>query len=137
MPSCIRTLPDHIELIIRKGWRPELDSYSAFFENDGRTGTGLGGWLIDRGFRRLFLCGLAADFCVAWSAEDAARAGFETFIIGDATRAIALLQPDGRDSHDHARDRLEALGVTFVQSTDLTSTTDPVAAPIALTDTDA
>ncbi|MGI4747903.1 MAG: nicotinamidase [Janthinobacterium lividum] len=109
-----------IELIIRKGWRPELDSYSAFLENDGKTPTGLKGWLIDRGVRRLFLCGLAADFCVAWSAEDAARAGFETFVIEDATRGIGLVQPDGRTSFDHAKHRLTALGVRFIQSTDFT-----------------
>lgn len=108
-----------IELIIRKGWRPELDSYSAFLENDGKTPTGLKGWLIDRGVRRLFLCGLAADFCIAWSAEDAARAGFETFVIEDATRGIGLAQPDGRTSLGHSKDRLTALGVRFVQSTDL------------------
>lgn len=108
-----------IELIIRKGWRPELDSYSAFVENDGRTGTGLRGWLVDRGFRRLFLCGLASDFCVAWSAEDAARAGFDTFIVEDATRGIALPQPDGRSSVTHARDRLAGLGVTFLNAVDV------------------
>lgn len=109
-----------IELIIRKGWRPELDSYSAFLENDGKTPTGLKGWLIDRGVRRLFLCGLAADFCVAWSAEDAARAGFETFVIEDATRGIGLEQPDGHTSMDQAKHRLTGLGVRFIRSTDLT-----------------
>ena len=108
-----------IELIIRKGWRLELDSYSAFLENDRTTSTGLKGWLADRGVRRLFLCGLAADFCVAWSAEDAVRAGFETFVIEDATRAIGVLRPNGRTSFDQARDRLLALGVTHVQSNDL------------------
>lgn len=110
---------DRIELILRKGWRTELDSYSAFFENDGRTGTGLKGWLADRGVRRLFLTGLAGDICVAWSAEDAVRAGFETVIVEDATRALALLQPDGRTSADLARDRLAAMGVGFVQAGEL------------------
>ena len=108
-----------IELIIRKGWRPELDSYSAFLENDRSTSTGLKGWLTDRGVRRLFLCGLAADFCVAWSAEDAVQAGFQTFVIEDATRAIGVPGPDGRTSADAARDRLDALGVTILQSDDL------------------
>ncbi|WP_419729550.1 nicotinamidase [Lichenicola sp.] len=108
-----------IELIIRKGWRPELDSYSAFLENDRLTSTGLKGWLADRGARRLFLCGLAADFCVAWSAEDAVRAGFETFVIEDATRAIGMPRPDGGTSTEEARDRLQALGVTLLQSGDL------------------
>ena len=107
---------DRLSLILRKGWRPELDSYSAFFENDGATRTGLAGWLTDRGVRRLFLVGLAADFCVAWSAEDAVRAGFETIVIEDMTRAIALPQPDGSTSATQARIRLEAAGVRFVRS---------------------
>ena len=110
---------DRLEMVLRKGWRAELDSYSAFFENDGTTSTGLKGWLTDRGARRLFLAGLAGDFCVAWSAEDSVRAGFETIVIEDATRFIALPQPDGRTSAEHARDRLQALGVAFVTSTDL------------------
>ena len=108
-----------IELVLRKGCRPELDSYSAFFENDHETSTGLRGWLRDRGLRRVFLAGLAGDFCVAWSAEDAARAGFETFVIEDATRAIALPQAEGRDSDAVARDRLAGLGITVLHSTDL------------------
>jgi nicotinamidase/pyrazinamidase len=110
---------DRITLILRKGWRPELDSYSAFFENDGVTRTGLSGWLADRNVRRVFLAGLAADFCVAWSAEDAVNAGFETIVIEDATRAIALPQPDGTTSATQARARLEALGVRFISSADL------------------
>lgn len=105
-----------IETIIRKGFRPELDSYSAFFENDRRTSTGLEAWLRQRGFSRLFLCGLATDFCVAWSAEDAARAGFTVFIIQDACRGIALPTTEGRTTMDDARDRLTALGVQFVDS---------------------
>ncbi len=108
-----------VELILRKGWRAELDSYSAFFENDGATSTGLRGWLADRRPGRLFLTGLAGDFCVAWSAEDAVRIGLETIIIEDATRSIALPQPDGRTSDEHARQRLQALGVTFITSADL------------------
>lgn len=105
-----------IEAIIRKGFRPDLDSYSAFFENDRQTPTGLEGWLRQRGFSRLFLCGLATDFCVAWSAEDAARLGFTVFIIEDACRAICLPTEDGRTTMDAARDRLTALGVRFVDS---------------------
>ena len=108
-----------VSLILRKGWRPELDSYSAFFDNDGVTPTGLAGWLADRGARRLFLVGLAADFCVAWSAEDAVRVGFEPVVIEDLTRAIALPQPDGGTSATLARSRLEAAGVRFVQSDEL------------------
>lgn len=108
-----------VSLILRKGWRPELDSYSAFFENDGVTRTGLAGWLADRGVRRLFLVGLAADFCVAWSAEDAVRAGLEAIVIEDLTRAIALPQPGGGTSATLAHDRLKAAGVRFIQSDEL------------------
>jgi nicotinamidase/pyrazinamidase len=76
------------ELIIRKGYRRDMDSYSAFYEADGKTPTGLTGILRERGFRQVFLAGLATDFCVAWSAMDARRAGFQVFVIEDATRAI-------------------------------------------------
>ncbi len=76
------------ELIVRKGFRPAVDSYSAFFENDHRTPTGLGGYLRERGFRRIFLVGLATDFCVRYSAEDASRLGFEVAVIEDACRGI-------------------------------------------------
>lgn len=85
------------ELVVRKGFRPTVDSYSAFTEADRRTPTGLAGYLRERGLRRLFLVGLATDFCVAWSAMDAARAGFEAHVIEDACRAIDM----GR-SLDHA-----------------------------------
>jgi nicotinamidase/pyrazinamidase len=108
-----------IELIIRKGCRVALDSYSAFFENDHVTATGLDGWLQQRGFRHLFLCGLATDFCVAWSAEDAARLGYEVTIVEDACRAIALPTTHGQTTMDEARDRLTALGVRFVTSSEL------------------
>jgi nicotinamidase/pyrazinamidase len=105
-----------VELIIRKGFRPELDSYSAFFENDHGTATGLDGWLRQRGFRRLFLSGLATDFCVAWSAEDAARLGYAVVLIEDACRGIGVPRGEGRTTMDEARRRLEALGVMFVRS---------------------
>jgi nicotinamidase/pyrazinamidase len=105
-----------IEAIIRKGFRPDLDSYSAFFENDRQTTTGLEGWLRLRGFSRLFLCGLATDFCVAWTAEDAARLGFTVLVVEDACRGIGLAEPDGRTTIDTARDRLTALGVRFITS---------------------
>lgn len=78
------------ELIIRKGFRTEIDSYSAFFENDRKTPTGLSGYLRTRGFRRLFMAGLATDFCVAYSAIDGAQLGFEVVMIEDACRAIDL-----------------------------------------------
>ncbi len=80
----------HAELILRKGFRREMDSYSAFLENDHRTGTGLGGYLRERGLRRLFLAGLAYDFCVRFSAVDGRAQGFETLVIEDATRAVGL-----------------------------------------------
>lgn len=78
------------ELIIRKGFRPAIDSYSAFFENDKTTPTGLSGYLRDRGLRRIFLAGLATDFCVHYSAMDARRLGFEAVIIDSACRGIDL-----------------------------------------------
>ncbi len=83
------TLP-RAELVLRKGFRPAIDSYSAFFENDQTTPTGLGGYLRERGLARVFLCGLATDFCVQFSALDARRLGFETVLIEDACRAIDL-----------------------------------------------
>jgi nicotinamidase/pyrazinamidase len=108
-----------VELIIRKGCRVTLDSYSAFFENDHVTATGLDGWLRQRGFRQLFLCGLATDFCVAWSAEDAARLGYDVTIVEDACRAIALPTTSNRTTMDEARGRLTARGVRFISSSEL------------------
>jgi nicotinamidase/pyrazinamidase len=105
-----------IEVIIRKGFRPTLDSYSAFFENDRQTATGLEAWLRQRGFSDLFLCGLATDFCVAWSAEDAVRLGFTVTIIQDACRGIGLPEADGRTTIDSAMDRLSGMGVRFIDS---------------------
>jgi nicotinamidase/pyrazinamidase len=78
----------HAELVLRKGFRREIDSYSGFFENDRTTPTGLAGYLRERGFTRLYVCGLALDFCVRYTAEDAVRSGFEVVVIGDACRAI-------------------------------------------------
>ena len=76
------------QLIIRKGYHAGIDSYSAFFEADRKTPTGLAGYLRQRGLTRVFLAGLATDFCVAWSAVDAARAGFDVTVVEDACRAI-------------------------------------------------
>ena len=78
------------ELILRKGFRPEIDSYSAFFENDRTTPTGLNAYLRERGLRRVFLAGLAYDYCVGFSALDARRLGFPAAIPRDACRAIDL-----------------------------------------------
>jgi nicotinamidase/pyrazinamidase len=80
----------HAELVLRKGFRRDIDSYSAFFENDHTTPTGLGGYLRERGFARVFLAGLATDFCVRFSAEDARTLGFEAVIVVDACRAIDM-----------------------------------------------
>jgi nicotinamidase/pyrazinamidase len=78
------------QLVIRKGFRPSIDSYSAFFENDRKTPTGLAGYLRERGFRRVVLAGLATDYCVAYSAIDAARLGFSSCVVLEACRAIDL-----------------------------------------------
>lgn len=78
------------ELILRKGFRKEIDSYSAFVENDKQTPTGLAGFLRERGLTRLFFCGLALDFCVGHSAVDAARLGFQALIVEDLTRSVGL-----------------------------------------------
>jgi nicotinamidase/pyrazinamidase len=80
----------HAELIIRKGYRPAIDSYSAYYENDRKTPTGLAGYLRDRGLARVFVVGLAFDFCVRYSAEDGLRCGFDVLVIEDATRGIDL-----------------------------------------------
>lgn len=78
------------ELVIRKGFRPAIDSYSAFFENDHETPTGLAGYLKERGIERLTFAGLATDYCVAYSALDARRSGFAATVVMDACRAIDL-----------------------------------------------
>ena len=80
----------HAELILRKGFRRHIDSYSAFLENDHTTPTGLAGYLRERNLQRLFLCGLAYDFCVRYSAIDGHAFGFETIVIEDATRPVNL-----------------------------------------------
>jgi nicotinamidase/pyrazinamidase len=78
----------HCELILRKGYHREIDSYSAFFENDRQTPTGLAGYLRERGLTRLFIAGLATDFCVAYSSLDARRLGFEVTVLENACRGI-------------------------------------------------
>jgi nicotinamidase/pyrazinamidase len=105
-----------VEVVIRKGCDRLIDSYSTFYENDHRTPTGLDGWLRQRGVTRLFLCGLATDFCVAWSAEDAVRRGYEVVLVQDACRGIGLPAEGGQTTIDLANARLAALGVTFVNS---------------------
>ena len=104
----------HAELIIRKGYRREVDSYSAFLEADKKTQTGLGGYLKQRGLKRAFFVGLATDFCVAWSALDARRQGFEALVIEDACRGI-----DNQGSLAKAWAEMKAASVQRIQSTDL------------------
>lgn len=102
------------ELILRKGFRIEIDSYSAFFENDRTTATGLAGYLRERGLTRVFLCGLAYDFCVGFSALDARLLGFETTVIRDACRAIDL-----NGSAVQMEAEFASTGVRLVDSADL------------------
>ncbi|MGR3485470.1 MAG: bifunctional nicotinamidase/pyrazinamidase [Paracoccaceae bacterium] len=97
---------DRADLILRKGYRAEIDSYSAFFENDQTTTTGLDGYLRARGIDALTLVGLATDFCVAWSAQDAARLGYAVTVREDLCRAI-----DADGSLASARDGMTAAGV--------------------------
>ena len=101
-------------LILRKGMRTAIDSYSAFVEADGKTTTGLAALLKARGLKRVFACGLATDFCVAHSALDARREGFETFVIEDACRAI-----DGNNSLNEAWARMNAAEIRRVQSAEI------------------
>ena len=100
------------ELVIRKGFRPAIDSYSAFFENDHVTPTGLAGYLRERGLTKLTLVGLATDFCVAYSALDARRLGFDTCVVMDACRAIDL----GGSLQD-AVAKMQQSGVALMDST--------------------
>jgi nicotinamidase/pyrazinamidase len=102
---------DRAELIIRKGFHPAIDSYSTFYENDHATSTGLSGYLRERGFTRVFLCGLATDFCVHWSALDARREGFGVTVLEDACRAIDL-----EGSLAAARAAMAAAGVALTTS---------------------
>jgi nicotinamidase/pyrazinamidase len=108
-----------VKVIIRKGYDPAIDSYSTFFENDHRTPTGLDGWLRQRGFSRIFFTGIATDFCVAWSAEDAVRLGYDVVVIEDACRGIGIITTAGRTTLDDARDRLTKLGARFITSAEL------------------
>jgi nicotinamidase/pyrazinamidase len=99
------------ELIIRKGFRKEIDSYSAFFENDHKTPTGLAGYLRERGFKRVVCVGLAFDYCVRYSAEDAVKQGFDTVVIENACRAIDL-----NGSAEDTRQTFRKIGVDLLKS---------------------
>jgi nicotinamidase/pyrazinamidase len=104
----------HAELILRKGHHKDVDSYSAFTEADGKTTTGLAAWLQARKLQRLFIAGLATDFCVAWSAMDARKAGFEAYVIEDACRGI-----DTQGSLAKAWADMTNAGVKRIQSSDI------------------
>jgi nicotinamidase/pyrazinamidase len=104
----------HAQLVIRKGYNKEVDSYSAFIEADGKTATGLAGYLKARGVERVFVCGLATDFCVAWTALDARKSGMAALVIEDAARGI-----DAQGSLAAAWKTMEAAGVRRIKSTDL------------------
>jgi nicotinamidase/pyrazinamidase len=104
----------HAELIIRKGHHKDVDSYSAFTEADGKTTTGLAAWLMARRLQRLFIAGLATDFCVAWTAMDARKAGFEAYVVEDACRGI-----DTQGSLAKAWADMENAGVKRIQSSDI------------------
>lgn len=101
----------HAELVLRKGYHREIDSYSAFYENDRKTATGLAGYLRERGFTRVFLAGLAFDFCVRYSAEDARHEGFEAIVFEDACRSIDV---DG--SAAATRDQFKSLGIRCISA---------------------
>ena len=107
-------MTDGADLVLRKGFRREIDSYSAFYENDRRTPTGLAGYLRTRSVSRLFFAGLATDFCVAYSAIDGAREGFETAVVEDGCRGIDL-----DSSLADAWARMAAAGVARVRASDL------------------
>jgi nicotinamidase/pyrazinamidase len=102
------------QLIIRKGFHADVDSYSAFTEADGKTTTGLAAYLQARNLNRLFVAGLATDFCVAWTALDARKAGFETYVVEDACRGI-----DTQGSLAKAWAEMDKAGVKRIQSGDI------------------
>ena len=101
-------------LVIRKGFHKDVDSYSAFTEADGKTTTGLAAYLKARNLQRLFVAGLATDFCVAWTALDARKAGFETYVVEDACRGI-----DTQGSLAKAWSDMDKAGVKRIQSGDI------------------
>jgi nicotinamidase/pyrazinamidase len=106
----------HAALVIRKGFRSAIDSYSALYENDRKTPTGLAGYLRERGLTRIYLAGLAFDFCVRYSAEDALREGFAPIVIEDACRGIDIGGASLGGSVAATRDMLAKLGIARVNS---------------------
>jgi len=101
----------HAELVLRKGYHRNIDSYSAFYENDRKTTTGLAGYLRERDFSRVFLAGLAFDFCVRYSGEDARREGFEVVVFEDACRSI-----DVNGSAAATREKFRSLNIRYISA---------------------
>ena len=110
----------HTEMILHKGFRKGIDSYSAFVENDKTTGTGLAGFLRERGLTRLFFCGLAFDFCVGYSALDAVRLGFEAIVVRDLSRSVGLpAQGNAPGSVEQIDSLLRSNGVLLLTSIEI------------------
>ena len=105
---------DRAEMVVRKGYNPAIDSYSAFFENDHMTPTGLDGYLKSRGIKRLFMAGIATDFCVAYSAIDGCKTGYEVYVVEDGCRGIDLA-----GSLAEAWKAMKGAGVKRIQSSDI------------------
>ncbi|MFW3896615.1 bifunctional nicotinamidase/pyrazinamidase [Pseudomonas bharatica] len=104
----------HTQLIVRKGGNPLVDSYSAFYEADQQTTTGLAGYLREKAIKTVYVVGLALDFCVAWTALHARREGFATYVVLDACRAI-----DNDGSLENAMNEMRRAGVVFIESRQL------------------
>lgn len=109
------------QLIIRKGFHTNIDSYSAFIEADHQTSTGLAGYLKERGINRVFIAGIATDFCVAWTAMDACKLGFETYVVADASQGIDL-----QGSLQQAWQEMQAHGVKRIYVKDIVNVSETV-----------
>lgn len=103
----------HVEAIFRKGMDPEIDSYSGFYDNGHKKSTGLSGYLKERKVESVYVCGLAADYCVSFTVRDALQLGFKTFLLEDATRAI------NNDGFEKAKHEILSLGGIVMNSDDL------------------
>jgi nicotinamidase/pyrazinamidase len=99
-----------VEAVFRKGMNPDIDSYSGFYDNGYKKATGLAGYLRDRGVKKVYVCGLAADYCVAYTAKDALKENFETYVIEDATRAIDAI------GYSRIKDDIITSGGQYIQS---------------------
>ena len=99
-----------VEAVFRKGMNPDIDSYSGFYDNGYKKSTGLAGYLRDRGVKKVYVCGLAADYCVAYTAKDALKENFETYVIEDATRAIDAI------GYSRIKDEIITSGGQYIQS---------------------